>query len=265
MPDARESGVPNPIRRLITMQQKDYYKALGVSESASIDEIKKAYREIAKKYHPDLNPGDKAAEEKFKEASEAYDTLGDPEKKEKYDRIRKFGGGMRTGGGRTGFTQDDGMSYEEFMRQFGTAAQRERYGGAKQSTESDFSFSDIFGNLFRDRKAKPGAGKDDPQPTDDPFFKRKGNDAYVEVAINVAQAILGSRIRVRTPSGKRVTVRIAAGTDPEKMLRVRGMGFASMTGVGDLYIRIHVAMPKNLTPEQKEQVRTMAAALGLRH
>lgn len=249
------------------MQNKDYYKALGVSESASIDEIKKAYREIAKKYHPDLNPGDKAAEERFKEASEAYDTLGDTEKKEKYDRLRKFGGGMRTGfggGGRTGFQQDDGMSYEDFMRQFGTAAQRERYGGAKQSNEGDFSFSDIFGNLFKDKKSKSATGKDEPQPTDDPFFKRKGNDAYVELTINVAQAILGSKIRVRTPSGRRVTVRIAAGIDPEKMLRVKGMGFASMTGVGDLYIRIHVAMPKNLTPEQEEQVRAMAAALGLR-
>lgn len=248
------------------MQQKDYYKALGLSESATMDEIKKAYREIAKKYHPDLNPGDKAAEEKFKEASEAYDTLGDPEKKKKYDQIRKFGG-MRAGfgGGRTGFTQDDGMSYEEFMRQFGTAAQRERYGGAKQSTESDFSFSDIFGNLFKDRKSRPATEKDEPQPTDDPFFRRKGNDAYVEVKINVAQALLGSKIRVRTPSGKRVTVRIVPGTDPEKVLRARGMGYASMAGVGDLYIRIHVTMPKNLTPEQQEKTRAMAAALGLRH
>jgi len=248
------------------MQQKDYYRVLGVTEGATIDQIKKAYRDIAKKHHPDLNPGDKTSEEKFKEAGEAYDVLGDPDKRAKYDRLRKLGS-VRPGfggGGRTGFSADDGMSYEEFMRQFGTASQRERHGGSRQSSESDFSFSDIFGNLFKDRKARPSGERDEPQATDDPFFKRRGNDAFVEVTINVAQAMLGSRIRVRTPSGKKVTVRVAPGTDPEKVLRVKGMGYAAMTGVGDLYIRLHVTIPKKLTPEQQEQVKTMAAALGMK-
>jgi len=248
------------------MQQKDYYKALGVSEGATTEEIKKAYRDIAKKHHPDRNPDDKGAEERFKEATEAYDVLSDDEKRQKYDRLRRMGG-MRPGSGgrgRTGFGDDEGMSYEDFMRKFGTAAQRERYGGAKESDDNDFSFTDIFGNLFKDRKART-AGSDEPQPTDDPFFKRKGNDAYVEVTINMAQAILGSRIRVRTPPGKKVTVRIAPGTDPGKTLRVKGMGYASMMGVGDLYIRIHITIPKNLTPEQRQQVEQTAAALGLKH
>ena len=81
-------------------QQKDYYQVLGVAESATEEEIKKAYREIAKKHHPDRNPGDKAAEEKFKQASEAYETLGDKEKRSKYDQFRKLGAmGSRFGGG----------------------------------------------------------------------------------------------------------------------------------------------------------------------
>ncbi|MDB5032968.1 MAG: chaperone protein DnaJ [Chlorobi bacterium] len=258
------------------MQQKDFYQVLGVSETASQDEIKKIYREVAKKYHPDKNPGNKAAEEKFKEASEAYDTLSDPEKRAKYDQLRKYGGRMPFGGGGggggTGFGGGGGgggMSYEEFMRQYGTASQRERYGGAPDSND-DFSIGDMFGNLFGGNRSRrqPRAAEPDnaqPQPTDDPFFKRKGNHAYVDLTVNVVQAILGSRVRVRTPSGKKVTVRLIPGTDPEKMLRVPQMGYQSAEGIGDLYIRVHIAIPKNLTDEQREAVEKMAELLGLKH
>ncbi|HVZ40519.1 MAG TPA: DnaJ domain-containing protein [Candidatus Kapabacteria bacterium] len=250
------------------MTNKDYYKSLGVAESASAEEIKKAYRAIAKKYHPDKNPGNKEAEEKFKEASEAYDTLGDPEKRAKYDQFRKLGGGRFTGF--PGSTGGDDMSYEEFMRRFGTAAQRERYGGGRQQQSSrnfgDFSIDDLFGNLFGGKRAKPAAVEsDEPQPTDDPFFKRKGNDAYVELTINLAQALLGSKVRVRTPSGKKVTVTITPGTEPEKLLRVPKMGYESGSALGDLYIRLHVSIPKNLTDEQRELVAQLAEVLGLRH
>lgn len=253
------------------MQQKDFYQALGVGESASQDEIKKAYREIAKKYHPDKNPGNKAAEEKFKEASEAYDTLSDPEKRSKYDRLRKLGAGGTGGFGFGGGNAGEGMSYEEFMRQYGTAAQRERYGGGgrEYSRSRDFSFDDIFGGLFGGKRGGQARGAEpetqEPQPTEDPFFKRKGNDAYVDVTINLAQALLGSKIRVRTPSGKRVTVRIGPGTDPGKSLRVPQMGFASQNGNGNLYIKVHVSIPKNLTEEQQEEVKKLAEVLGLKY
>lgn len=253
----------------MNMQNKDFYQALGIAESASQDDIKKAYREIAKKYHPDKNPGNKAAEERFKEASEAYDTLSDPEKRAKYDKLRKLGVGGFGGGGGFG-AGAPGMSYEEFMRQYGTAAQRERYGNKGGGNGSrgfgDFSIEDLFGNLFGGKKGRATEVEtDEPQPTDDPFFKRKGLNAYVDMPINIAQAILGSRVRVRTPSGKKVTVKIAPGTDPEKQLRVPKMGFQGGDGVGDLFIRLHVAIPKNLTDEQKEQMEKLAEALGLRY
>lgn len=250
------------------MQNKDFYQALGVAEGASAEDIKKAYREIAKKYHPDKNPGNKAAEERFKEASEAYDTLSDPEKRAKYDKLRKLGAGGFGGGAGFG-AGAPGMSYEEFMRQYGTAAQRERYSNKGNGSRGfgDFSIEDLFGNLFGgSKRSRPAEVEtDEPQPTDDPFFKRKGLNAYVDMPINIAQAILGSRVRVRTPSGKKVTVKIAPGTDPEKQLRVPKMGFQGPEGTGDLFIKLHVTVPKNLTPEQREQMEKLAEALGLRY
>ncbi len=255
------------------MQQKDFYQVLGVGETATQDEIKKAYREIAKKYHPDKNPGNKGAEEKFKEASEAYDTLSDADKRTKYDRLRKLGGGFGNGGfgfgGGGAGAPGGGMSYEEFMRQYGTPAQQERHGGGRESSRNfDFSFDDIFGNLFGGRRGQSREAQvesTEPQPTDDPFFKRHGNDAYVDVTVNLAQAVLGSKIRVRTPSGKRVTVKIAPGTQPEKTLRVPQMGYQSANGIGDLYIRVHVAMPKTLSDEQKEAMKVFAERAGLKY
>ena len=256
------------------MQQKDYYKVLGISENATEEEVKKAYREIAKKYHPDKNPGDKAAEEKFKEASDASETISDTQKRAKYDNSRTYGGGGGFGFGGGG-AQEGGMSYEEFMRQYGGPSQQGR--GAGRRTGGSFGFGDtsmeeLFGGLFggkttrKSRRAEEGGTESgEPQPTDDPFFKRKGNDAYVDLTINLAQALLGSKVRVRTPSDKRVTLRIPAGTDPEKTLRIPNMGYQSGEGTGDLYIRIHLALPKNLTDEQKELVKEMAEKLGLRY
>lgn len=257
------------------MQGKDYYQILGLDEKATSEEIKKAYRKIAKENHPDKNPGDSAAEERFKAASEAYDTLSDPDKRKKYDQLRRLGGvgggfgfGRRPQGGSAAGADPSSFQtdYEDFMRQYGTQSQRERFGGS--SGGSGFgSLDDLLGNLFgggRSASAPQEPASSEPQPTDDPFFKRKGNDAYVDLNINIAQAMLGSKIRVRTPSGKHVTVRVPAGTDPERTLRVSGMGYGSMAGTGNLYIRLHVTVPKNLTDEQKEKISETMKEIGLK-
>ena len=101
--------------------KRDYYEVLGVAKSASADEIKKAYRKAALKYHPDKNPGDKAAEEKFKEAAEAYDVLSDPEKRQKYDQFGHSMGPQGFGGGAGGFGgfQGGGMSMDDIFAHFG--------------------------------------------------------------------------------------------------------------------------------------------------
>src|SRR5688500_3873402 len=108
------------------MAKRDYYEILGVTKNASTDEIKKAYRKVAMQYHPDRNPGDKAAEEKFKEAAEAYEVLSDTEKKSQYDR---YGHAGLSGNGRGGYS--GGMNMEDIFSQFG-----------------DILGEDIFGNLF---------------------------------------------------------------------------------------------------------------------
>lgn len=268
------------------MHGKDYYQILGVSETATAEEIKKAYRQIAKENHPDKNPGDTAAVERFKSASEAYDTLSDTEKRKKYDQLRKlgatgggfgFGGGAGRSGGSTGpvyTTSDDfdfDSEYADFMREYGTRSQKQRYGGGGERGSSGGGFGgieDLLGNLFgsRDRGGATTTGpvETEPQPTDDPFFKRLGDDAYVDLSMNLAQALLGSKVRVRTPSGKKVNVTIPPGSSDGKKLRIPSLGYPSMSGAGDLYIRLSLKMPENLTDEQKEAVESMAEALGLR-
>ena len=101
------------------MSKGDYYEILGVSKSASADEIKKAYRKLAIKYHPDKNPGDKSAEEKFKEAAEAYEVLSDADKKARYDQFGHAGVGGAAGGGYGGGFGGGGMNMEDIFSQFG--------------------------------------------------------------------------------------------------------------------------------------------------
>ena len=110
------------------MSKRDFYEILGVSKSASADEIKKAYRKVAMQYHPDRNPGDKAAEEKFKEAAEAYEILSDADKRAQYDRYGHAGVGNN---GRGGFGGGGGMNMEDIFSQFG-----------------DVFGEDFFGNIF---------------------------------------------------------------------------------------------------------------------
>jgi len=141
---------------------KDYYKILGVSENASEEEIKRAYRELAKKYHPDRNPGDKAAEEKFKEINEAYGVLSDPQKRAQYDQMRKYGGAFAGGFQGAG-------GWEDLFRHFGragtgTGAGRtftfedlHEFGGLGDLFRQFFDFGDLFGEpTTRRRRREPG-------------------------------------------------------------------------------------------------------------
>ncbi len=155
------------------MDQKDYYKILGISENASDDEIKKAFRRLARKYHPDSNKKDPDAEKKFKEVSEAYQVLKDKKKREEYDTIRKYGG-FRPGGG--GFNAGGGQSFDfsEIFKNRGGSRTGGGFGG----------FGSIFDDLFR------SGGQSKPS-------RRRGSDVHVEIEIPFRKAIKGGKHTIR--------------------------------------------------------------------
>jgi DnaJ-class molecular chaperone len=196
---------------------KDYYDLLGVKKNATEDEIKKAYRKLAKKYHPDKNKGDKAAEDKFKQISEAYAVLGDKEKREQYDRLGKeafsFGGGP--GGGGNPFADFD-------FGQF-----RGRAGG-RRGGRGATDFTDIFADLF----GGGGGFQTGPQ---------RGQDVQAEITIDFRDAVLGTTLDLQI-GGEAVKVRIPEGVAGGQTIRLRGKGAPGVNGgpAGDLHVLAHV-------------------------
>ncbi|MDQ6886012.1 MAG: DnaJ domain-containing protein [Gemmatimonadota bacterium] len=377
---------------------KDYYAVLGVSDSATQDEIKKRYRRLAKQYHPDSNQNDPKAADRFKEISEAHNVLGDPGKRKQYDEMRRLGafggfgggggfggraGGPRPGGGAAGaqgsvrfedfdigglgglgdlFSSmfggggsragagrargpEQGQSYETTIEvPFRTAALGGKVpvtidvteecptchgsGGAPGATFSQcpeckgrgtISFgqggfavnrpcpmclgrgqvsSERCGTCtgageVRTRKtvnitvpegtesggrvrlagqgahgANGGAAGDliiTFQVKPDRFFHREGNDVVGTVPLNIAQATLGSKVRLRTLDGKQVTLRIPPGTPSGKRFRVRGQGIARNGKRGDMIVETSIAVPEKLSPEQEARMKEFAEAGGLKY
>jgi molecular chaperone DnaJ len=371
---------------------KDFYKVLGVSEKASADEIKKAYRKLAKQYHPDANPNDASAAERFKEVGEAYGVLSDADKRKKYDQMRRFGaftgagrssrGGTAAGapGGGQGFSFDDlsnfgglGDIFSSIFdrgggRQGGPAGRREapRSKGADVEYVVDVSFEKAalggkitisvpitevcatcngsgatpgtklstcaecggsgqvsFGQqgfavnrpcpACRGRGMIPespcascrGTGEvrqnrrisvNVPVATDDGqklrlsgqgersanggpagdllltfrvkphrFFRREGLDIHTRVPINIVQAALGSKIKVRTIHDTRVVLRIPAGTQNGTKFRVRGQGIEKGERRGDQIVEVEVQVPEKLSEEEKAAMEKFAETVGLRH
>lgn len=180
------------------MPPKDYYKILGVAKSASADEIRKAYRKLAKKYHPDHNPGDTSAEEKFKQAQEAYDVLGDEKKKSQYDQMRDGGfGGF--GYGPEGFGG--------FGRRPGAGGQRFRYEDVSGFGDLGDLFSSIFG-AGHAGAAGPRAGRGAH------FGPMKGEDARAEIEIPFEQAIGGGKTTFQLSREENCGVCGGTGAEP---------------------------------------------------
>lgn len=204
------------------MAGKDYYDILGVKKTASEDEIKTAYRKLAKKHHPDVNKGNKESENKFKELSEAYAVLSDKEKRDQYDRLGKeafsFGGGQSGGGG--------GFDFAEFMNQARTGAGGRSRGSGRRTT---VDFTDIFGDLF----GGGGGGHEAPQ---------RGGDIESETTLDFRDAVLGTTVELRFSDGRTVKVRLPEGVSDSQRLRLRGKGGPGPMGgpPGDLNLVIHV-------------------------
>ena len=358
---------------------KNYYALLGIDEKADQEAIKKAYRRLAKKYHPDANPNNPRAAERFKDIGEANAVLSDPAKRKKYDQMRKQGPfGFR--GARPGSRPDQqtssGFSFEDIagdifssfldLRRkarprrpsgpargsnvehtaevpFMVAARGGRItvsvpireecatcagsGGAPDAAWKACSECRGSGNVsfgqggFAVKRPCPacmgrgeatdqpcgacdGGGKVDQTRTtevsvpagaasgakvrltgkgqrgrrggapgdliitlkvlSDNFFRREGNDVHVTVPINLAQAALGSRIRVRTISGGRVVLRIPPGTQPGTRFRIRGQGIEREGSRGDQFVEVKLEVPDKLSEEQERQIREFADSTGMK-
>lgn len=212
------------------MPAKDYYSLLRVSKSASADEIKKAYRKLAMQYHPDRNKGDKAAEAKFKEISEAYAVLSDPEKRKQYDTVGAEGFQNR-------FSQDDifrGFDFSSVFREFG-------FGGRR----SDNVFSQVFGGGGQGRAPFHTGGSPFQSSSRGQARGMKGQDLVYELSLTLEDIANGAEKLIAYDLGatqERVSVKIPAGIQSGKKLRLPGKGRPGIQGgpPGDLYIQVRV-------------------------
>jgi molecular chaperone DnaJ len=272
------------------MAEKDYYEILGVKKNAAEGEIKKAYRDLAKKFHPDKNKGNKDAENRFKEISEAYAVLSDTEKRSQYDRLgaEAFGPG--------GANPFAGFDFSQFMGGGGGGGRSSRRTSSRRGSSGTMDFTDIFGDLFggggggfaspepqamqaeltidfRDAilgttmslqvngdsmKVKIPEGIGDGQKIrvkrggaplqitvhvrPHPLFERKGDDIHIELPITVGEAIRGAEVEVPTLHGPS-RIRIPAGTQAGRNMRLTGKGVKKKTSAGDQYVRIQIVVP----------------------
>lgn len=245
----------------------DYYKVLGVSKDASADDIKKAYRKLAKANHPDSTGGDKSKEKRFKEISNAYEVLGDAKKKAQYDQFRAGGfrpdmGGMggytyQTSGGGGPSVFDLGDLFSQFFSQ-----QQQGRGGAGPRVRVEHT---DFGGGPRQRAAAQQAEDADfvqqVRASDGSYLRVEGNDVHSDVRISFDRAILGTVAAVATLDGK-ADVKIPPGTASGKKLRLRGKGVPNRSGqAGDHYVTVQIDVPKDLDEDAKKQLISLVQRL----
>src|SRR2546426_1331678 len=358
---------------------KDYYQVLGVPETATVDEIKKAFRRLAKQYHPDRNPNNSRATDRFKEINEAHDVLSDPDKRKKYDQLRRYGayaGPGRYGSGGTPGSADSKIDFDlSDLGSFGglgdlfSSIFGRRGGGAEQAEDAEEQVETAVAIPFRvaalggkvpvtlpmtevcptcgGNGAAPGAtistcpechgrgtisfgqggfavnrpcpvcrgkgrvpsercptchgagevrvekrlvltvppgtedgarvrlkgqgtkGRGDVVVTfqiePDRFFRREGLDVIGTVPINLAQAMLGSKIKVKTLDGRHVVLRLPAGTQHGQRFRIAGQGIEKNGRRGDQYVEVRIEIPEGLTPEQQAAAKAFAEKAGLKY
>jgi len=305
------------------MTYKDYYKVLGVTKTATPAEIKKAYRALANKYHPDKTKGDKAAEEKFKEINEANEVLSDPVKRKKYDQFGADWKQYEAAGGQPGgfdwskyasdpSGQTGGTSWSESNREFGGAdiddffemlfgqhrgERRARRSvvmkGEDLATETTLSLEEAYHGTTRLIRLngqtikvtiKPGvadqqtlriAGKGgsgaNGGPNGDLYlnvriaphqnFRRKGDDLYCDLPVELYTAVLGGKTPIKTLKGK-VAVNIPKGTPNGKELRLTGLGmpvYAKKNEFGNLLVKVAIVLPDHLSAQEIDLFRKLAA------
>src|ERR1700712_2065379 len=212
---------------------KDFYKSLGVASDASDSDIKKSYRKLAKDLHPDKNPGDAKAEQRFKEVSEAYSVLSDASQRKEYDAVRAMSHGrarFTAGTGPSGGFSDDVFS-GFFSRQFGRQAPG-GYGsqGNQGNQGANISVEDLLSGMFTGG-GSGGFGQAPP---------RTGSDVEASTSLTFRQAVEGDTVTLRRGDGSTVTTRVPAGVKDGQKIRLRGKGNPGPAGNGDLILTVAV-------------------------
>jgi DnaJ-class molecular chaperone len=214
---------------------RDPYEVLGVPRGAGADDIRKAFRKLAKKHHPDANPGDKASEERFKQVSGAFDLLGDPAKRRRFD---------------AGEIDADGR---EVFRGFGGPGQGGPSGGGAGGFDAS-DFSDILGEMFGRRGGRGGPrGGGGAGPGAGPGFAARGPDVRARLEIDLEEAILGGKKRISFQDGRTLDVTIPPGAADGQTLRLRGHGEPGRGGKGDALIELSIR-PHPVFRKENEQL-----------
>jgi len=250
----------------------DYYKALGVSHTATAEEIKRAYRKLAKANHPDSTGGDKAKESRFKDISNAYDVLGDAKKRTLYDDIRA-GGGMQPGfgGGYTYTSQGPGPGVFDLGDLFGQFFGGNARGGRVRVDQVDNDDPRHRGDPrggargpTRRREAQDAEFEQKVKASDGTWLRVEGSDVASDVRISFDRAILGTVATVATIDGK-AEVKIPPGTSSGKRLRLRGKGMPDHTGgAGDHYVTVQIDVPIDLDDDAKKALIQLVTRLRKR-
>jgi DnaJ-class molecular chaperone len=209
---------------------RDPYLELGVSRGASADEIRKAFRKLAKKHHPDANPGDKASEETFKKVSAAFDILGDAEKRKKFDAGEIDADGRETmRGGWGGGGPGPGGPFRSG-------------GGGSRAEFEGVDLNDILGDIFgrAGRGGGGGAGGGFGGFSGPGGFSQKGGDVRAKLEIDLEEAILGGKKRIAFSDGRTIDVTIPKGAQEGQTLRLKGQGSPGRSGAGDAFIELAI-------------------------
>ncbi len=209
--------------------EKDFYQILGVSQDASEGDIKKAYRKLARQWHPDQNPGDAAAEQKFKDIGEANQVLSDPKSRQEYDQLRAMvGGGARFGGGSGG----GAGGFEDLFSQFGGG-----FSGGAAGGGQTFNLDDILGQF-----GGGGFGGGFPGGASGGGFRQPtGRDVRARTTLSFRQAVEGDTVTLTGGDGRTVKTRIPAGVKDGQTIRLAGKGEPGPGGNGDLLLEVSVA------------------------
>jgi len=214
------------------MEYKDYYKTLGVERNATQKEIRKAYRKLARKHHPDLNPGDTDAEERFKGINEAHEVLSDPEKRKKFDQLGASWRQWQRAGAEHG-----GFDWQQWYAQPGGGRVHVEYGDLSDLFGSSGGFSDFFSAIFGGKAGRGGT----EWGVRGQARVLHGRDYEQEVDITLEEAFSGAT-RILQKDGRRLEVKVPPGVKTGSKVRMRGEGGEGVSGgaKGDLYLRVKV-------------------------